>query len=106
MLQRLRIIWIGVLNIRQPLKSKTYNPIIKDVHYKEFITDEFVQDILNRGDISKSIINLEKDVKDFYQSKEYDYMINESLEWFNNNCLPEKQYNIILSFLNKFDIFY
>ena len=88
------------------MKSKTYNPIIKDVHYKEFITDEFVQDILNRGDISKSIINLEKDVKDFYQSKEYDYMINESLEWFNNNCLPEKQYNIILSFLNKFDIFY
>jgi hypothetical protein len=102
----LELFGLGVLNIRQPLNSKTHNPIIKDVHYKEFITDEFVQDILNRGDISKSIINLEKDIKDFYQSKEYDYMINESLEWFNNNCLPEKQYNIILSFLNKFDIFF
>jgi len=97
---------LGVLNIRQPLKSKTYNPIVKDVHYKEFITDEFVQTILTKGDINTSIVNLEKDIKDFYKTKEYDYMINESLEWFNDNCLPKNQYNIILSFLNKFDIFY
>lgn len=102
----LELFGLGVLNIRQPLRSKTYNPIVKDVHYKEFITNEFVDTIINKGDIGTKIKNLEKDIKDFYENKEYDYMINESLEWFNNNCLPEKQYNIILSFLNKFDIFF
>lgn len=102
----LELFGLGVLNIRQPLNSKTHNPIIKDIHYKEFITDKLVQTILLKGDINTSVEMLEKDIKDFYESKEYDYMINESYEWFNSNCIPEKQYNIILSFLNNFDIFF
>lgn len=101
----LELFGLGVINLRQPLKSMTYNPIIKDVHYIEFLTDNLVDSIINDRDVNQ-IIDLEierlLDTSTEYQLKE---MIFESKNWFNQNCQPQNQFEIIKSFMNELEIF-
>jgi hypothetical protein len=102
----LELFGLEVLNLRQPLKCKTYNPIIKDVHYLEFINDEMVQKILQKENVESLIDDKVNELLEFKTTKEYHNMIQESKNWFLNNCLPDKQFDIILSFFDDFDIFF
>jgi hypothetical protein len=102
----LELFGLEVLNLRQPLKCKTYNPIIKDVHYLEFIDDEMIQKILQKDNVESLIDDKVNELLEFKTTKEYHNMIQESKNWFLNNCLPNKQFDIILSFFEDFDIFF
>lgn len=102
----LELFGLEVLNLRQPLKCKTYNPIVKDVHYLEFIGDDIIQKILQKENIDNLINDKVNELIEFQSTKEYDNMIGESKNWFLENCLPNKQFDIILSFFDSFDIFF
>jgi hypothetical protein len=101
----LELFGLGVLNLRQPLKSLTHEPLIKDVHYVEFIEDSLVQRILQREDVTNTINEKVEQILDFCDTQEYNEMILQSKNWFGRNCLPENQFNTIVSFLDDFNIF-
>lgn len=101
----LELFGLGVLNLRQPLNSKTYNPLIEGVHYKEFISNQLVDKILTRGNVTSTINEAVDEIIEFSNTKEYDEMISVSKKWFEDNCLPQNQYKIISSFLDDFNIF-
>lgn len=101
----LELFGLGVLNLRQPLNSKTYDPLIEGVHYKEFISNQLVDKILTRGDVTSTINEAVDEIIEFSNTKEYDEMISVSKKWFEDNCLPQNQYKIISSFLDDFNIF-
>ena len=103
----LELFGLGVLNLRQPLHSKTYNPIIKGTHYIEFLDDNLTNQIIfKHGDPNKVINELVEHLIDFSTTNEYRNIIDESKNWFIKNCLPENQYKILLSFFEDFDIFF
>jgi hypothetical protein len=103
----LELFGLGVLNLRQPLYSKTHNPLIKDVHYLELFDDDLTNQIIfKHGDTNKIINERVEKLMDFSTTVEYENMINESKKWFIDNCLPENQYKILLSFFEEFDIFF
>jgi hypothetical protein len=101
----LELFGLGVLNLRQPLNSKTHNPLIEGVHYKEYITNNLVDKILRKEDVTPIINDMVNEIIDFSTTKEYDEMIDVSKKWFEDNCLPENQFKIISSFLDDFNIF-
>lgn len=101
----LELFGLGVLNLRQPLNSKTYEPIVKDVHYVEFINDDLVNKILDKENIDSIINDKVGELLEFSTTKQYNNMIEESKKWFIKNCLPENQFKTIVSFFDDFSIF-
>jgi len=101
----LELFGLGVLNLRQPLNSKTYEPIVKDVHYVEFINDDLVNKILAKENIDLIINDKVEELLEFSMTNQCNDMIEESKKWFINNCLPKNQFKIIVSFLDDFNIF-
>jgi hypothetical protein len=97
---------LRVLNLRETLHSKTYNPIIKNVHYLDFIDDSFYIEILNQTENAHILLQQKMEqLHEFLSTGNYTYMINEANTWFTQNILPENQYKIISSFLEDFTIF-
>jgi hypothetical protein len=101
----LELFGTGVLNLRAPLNCLTHNPILKDVHFIEFIDDKLLNMILNDEKTDFEIENRIQKIEHFIQTEDYNDMINESKKWFNDNCSPESQFNIISSFLKDFSVF-
>lgn len=101
----LELFGTNVINLRAPLNCLTHNPILKDVHYIEFIDDNLTKMILNNENIDSEIENKIHQLECFIQTKDYDNMIGETKNWFEKNCSPESQFEIISSFLKDFSIF-
>jgi len=101
----LELFGLNVLNLREPFRSKTHDPVIKDVHYFELINDELLMDIFNRPENAILAVNEKLDqLEQFINTDGYLDMTNEANVWFNNNVLPENQFNIIYSFLKNFTV--
>ena len=101
----LELFGLGVVNLRQPLKSMTYNPLIKNIHYIEFLTDSILDSIVNDRDVNQ-ILNMEIErLLDTSTENELKSMVSESKNWFNQNCQPNNQFEIIKSFMNELEIF-
>jgi hypothetical protein len=101
----LELFGLGVINLRQPLNSKTYEPLIKDIHYVEFINEDLVNKILIKENIDSIINDKVEEILEFSKTTQYNDMIQESKKWFINNCLPKNQFKTIVSFLDDFNIF-
>ena len=97
---------MGILNLRETLDILTYERLIPDVHYVNFI-DSDIQTKINNHNYEEYIINkLEEKMELIFQNENhFKNMISESRGWFERNCLPENQVNILFSFLNNFEIF-
>jgi hypothetical protein len=65
-----------------------------------------LQKILQKENVESLIDDKVNELLEFKTTKEYHNMIQESKNWFLNNCLPDKQFDIILSFFDDFDIFF
>jgi hypothetical protein len=104
----LELFGLGVLNLRQPLNSMTYNKLEKDIHYIEFLDDDLTNKIIynNNENVEKIIESKVNELIEFSNTQEFENIISESKKWFVENCLPENQYRIILSLLNNLDILY
>lgn len=101
----LELFALRTLNLRQTLRSKTHDPLINGVHFVEFITDDFVQTILNGENVETLIKNKIEEILNFYHTIECKNILDASKVWFQKNCLPDNQYKIIVSFLDDFNIF-
>lgn len=101
----LELFGLNVLNLREPFRSKTHNPVIKDVHYFELINDELLMDIFNRPENAILAVNEKlEQLEQFINTDGYLDMINEANKWFIDNVLPENQFKIIYSFLKNFTV--
>ena len=100
----LELFGLGVINLRQPLNCNTFNPLIPDVHYINFLDNDFISKIHNSQNVENEIKDKINFLEDFYNSNKYNEMIDNSNEWYINNCLPENQFEIIYSFLDDLEI--
>jgi hypothetical protein len=100
----LELFGLGNLNIRQKLTCNTYNPLLPNVHYIEFIDDAFLHKIITNQNIDNEIKDKIDFLSDFYNTKECSQIIENSKEWYVLNCLPDNQFNILYSFLDELTI--
>ena len=92
----LEIFGLGLINLRQPLKTLTKNQIIKDEHYIEFFDEEFIKILLvdqNAKSIAEKKFNM---LLDKYNLNYLREISQNSRAWYLNNCFPDKQYEILL----------
>lgn len=97
---------MGVVLFRENLDVLTYNPILKDEHYIELF-DKEIKGLINNIDNEKIILSkLESKLDEILSQKDkLSHIVNNSYNWYLENCLPENQYKIIFSFLKDFSIF-
>ena len=101
----LEIFGLGNFNLRDTFTCLTHDTIIKDVHYVEMFNEKLNQEIINPNiDSSKEIDIRIEEITGFCNSKEGELMLQNTKEWFANNCDPEKQVNVIDSILEEFTI--
>jgi hypothetical protein len=100
----LELFGLGVLNLRQPLKSKTFNPLIKDIHYIEFLDNDLFNKIIKNENVNQIINEKINQLLEFESTNEYSEMITESKKWFLENINPRNQFNILKSFLDDYTI--
>jgi hypothetical protein len=101
----LELFGLGIVNLRQPLNSKTFNPLIKNVHYIEFLDDKLLNGILINEPIEDLISFKIDELLEFQSSNESLEMIIESKKWFYENTEPKNQFKILKSFLEDYTIF-
>lgn len=100
----LELFGLGVLNLREKLNCNTFNPILPNIHYLEFIDNDFIHKLITNQNIENEIKDKIDFLKDFYNSEKYNEIIRNSKNWFLQNCLPESQFNILFSFLDNLEI--
>jgi len=109
----LELFGLETLNLRQPLLALTYEPLVPGVHYYEFFNDAFMSKIIDYHAFNKvskeevlcEINNKINLLQEFANTEQYGNMISQSKEWYIRNCAPDRQVEILLSFLKDFSIF-
>lgn len=97
---------MGILSFRERLNVITHEPLLPDVNYIELIDDDIKSKISNHVFETYIIDKLETKVSEIISDNEkIQYIINNSRKWYEKNCLPENQINLLLSFLENFSIF-
>lgn len=94
------------LMFRERLDVLTYEPIIGGVHYVELFDNYIVENLYNLeleyvvlDKINEKVQNVLEDEKLIKE------MTHNSRGWYERNCLPDSQLNIMFSFLEDFTIF-
>lgn len=86
----------GSILIREFLNTKLYNQLLPDHHYIEIIKeDEKVQlcDPTKQDDLRYKIED--RLLSSINNQEKISYLINNGLSWYDNNCLPNRQFYII-----------
>jgi hypothetical protein len=97
---------MGILSFREKLNIRTYEPIVPDINYINIIDDDIKSKINNPLEENYIINKIENNIHDVLSDKEkIKYIINNSRGWYERNCLPDNQINILFSFLENFTIF-
>lgn len=97
----LEIFGLKSLNLRDKFECNTYNPLIEGEHYISFFTPEIERKILHKEDINKDVNLRIEEILDTLTLSQYERIIENSFLWFNENCVPYKQFCIIESFLKE-----
>lgn len=100
----LELFGLGVINLRDNLKCITFNKLISDIHYINFIDDKLIYNILYNSNVDQEIKEKTTLIKDTISSNFYNEIINNAKLWFETNCLPINQFNIIYNFLSELTI--
>lgn len=95
---------LGQLLLREKLDVLTYEPLEIGKHYVELIDDDIKLKINNDLEIPYIIEKIESKINEVVSSGQYDFIVNESRNWYERNCLPENQINIIYSFLKELEL--
>lgn len=99
------IFGVGNFNLREPYTCLTYNPIEKDVHYIEMFDEHLVSEIIVPNiNVSDKIADRVNQVTEFCNSKEGSIMLEQSTKWFEDNCKPENQFEIMFSIIEESSI--
>jgi hypothetical protein len=96
---------MGVLLLREFLDIEMYEPLLPNVHYINFFTDDIKQKIDDKNNWDDLVKDIEVKIDDIRNNVDVNQIINNAREWFERNCLPENQIKIFDSFLEDFQIF-
>jgi hypothetical protein len=96
---------MGTLLLRDELNIVCSDPIIEGVHYIKII-DQEIKNLINNNDNHPLVLSkIEKNVLNALMSYDINQIIKNAKEWFDRNCLPENQIELMLSYLEDFKIF-
>ena len=90
---------LGSLLFREKLNVLTYEPLEIDKHYVELIDDDIKSKINDGNNVDYILQKVESKIQEVINTKQNEYIVNEARGWFERNCLPESQINILFSFL-------
>jgi hypothetical protein len=96
---------LGCLLLREKLDVLTYDPLIIDKHYIELIDDDIKSKIYLDNHISYIVEKVENKINEIVTSGFDKFIINESRLWYERNCIPDNQMEIIYSFFEDLEIF-
>ena len=102
-------IGIGNLLVRERLETTLFNPLIPNQHYFELITPE--EKGLLSSSTEENIIFYKKllqdRVKNFISDKkQVKKIIKEGIDWYDKNCIPDKQFKILESLTDNLEILF
>ena len=70
------------------------------------IIDQDIKNLIHNNDNHPQVLSkIEKNVLNVLMSNDIPKILNNAREWFERNCLPENQINLMLSYLEDFRIF-
>ena len=96
---------MGTLLLRDELNVVCSDPLIEGVHYLKII-DQDIKNLIHNNDNHPQVLSkIEKNVLNVLMSNDIPKILNNAREWFERNCLPENQINLMLSYLEDFRIF-
>jgi hypothetical protein len=96
---------LNVLLLREKLDVLMYEPIIEGKHYVEIIDSDIKSKIHNEDEKGYILEKIENKIQDLLSTDQVNYILHEGRQWFNRNCSINKQQDIMLSFLENFEIF-
>jgi hypothetical protein len=96
---------MGILNFRESLDIFTYEPIVENKHYFKIIDDDIKRRLYDKNEESYILDKINYNFKSIIKNNDTNKVIENSLEWFEKNCLPKNQIKILYSFLENFKIF-
>lgn len=95
---------LRTLNLREPLDIITHDQLKPDVHYKILIDSDIQSKIYEESQFEYIKEKIKNKIIEIDNSGECEYILNESEKWFNNNCLPEKQIDLLKQFIKQSEI--
>lgn len=95
----LELFGMNVVNIRQKLNCNFYNPLVSNIHYLEVFNDEKIRKLIESQNIENEVKEIIDYIENFSNSGQYIEMVETSQDWFQKNCLPESQSNILFEIL-------
>lgn len=100
-------IGVGNLLVRETLEIKTYDPLIPNVHYLEIINSSEKKLLSDHDETTR--IYYKKLIEDrlsdvMSDSKRMNEIIHEGVNWFDKNCTPESQFNLVDSFTQNLNL--
>lgn len=91
---------LGKILIREFLDTQLNSPLIPNEHYFQVLSKEESLNILQNKELAEERIN------SLLQNKILIKNIRSAgLDWYEKNCLPEKQYQLLKSFIKNLEIF-
>ena len=105
----LEALGMGNLLVREHLEIATFEPLIHNIHYLEVLDVEEKNKLNSFNDESlqyyKNLIEV-KITESLEDKNLIDSILNEGINWFDNNCLPDKQFCIIEKLTEKLSILF
>jgi hypothetical protein len=97
---------MGLLLFREKLNVLTHNPLVDGEHYITLIDHDIITKIGNPDHHPYIIDKIDDKINSVINDDELvTTILSNARSWYEENCLPENQINIILSFLEDFKIF-
>jgi hypothetical protein len=101
----LECLGLNVLLLREKLDVLMYEPLIAGKHYVEIIDSDIKNRIHNDDEKNYILEKIESKIQDLLDTDQVNYILHEGRQWYNRNCLKPKQFEIMDSFLENFEIF-
>lgn len=98
---------MGNILVRESLNTKLFNNLIPDEHYIEIIKEEEKHLVCDssKADELKNLIE-DRLLINLKNKDKIDYIINNGFNWYNNNCIPEKQFDIVENLTDHLNILF
>lgn len=100
----LEIFGLGLINLREKLTTLTKNPLINGEHYIEFFDESLISDLISGVDIKKICEDRLDKLLDENNEHILSEMSKTSREWYLENCIPSKQYDILIDLTSNLQI--
>jgi hypothetical protein len=96
---------MGLINLRSKMNVKFHEPLIDGFHYLNVLDEEVKECLYSCDDRNIFLDLLNQKIKNKTENTDLELMRKNANEWFQRNCLPDAQLNLLESYLENFEIF-